>query len=164
MQAEHTKADEGCGALKAWFGEEAKAEPEQLFSTLHNFILAFQQAISRDLPLSRPAAPPPFIACYTPLPSCYASLTQAHKANRELELRRKKQEQMAKAKAAQAALGPFCRASAPPRQPAACTCSAPSLRRSAAHPQAEKVAAAKQAAKSKSAARTEAAPQRQEAV
>ena len=44
VKEQHTKADEGCKALKAWFGEDAKTEPEELFSTLNNFVLTFQKA------------------------------------------------------------------------------------------------------------------------
>ena len=133
VQAEHEKADEGCKALKTWFGaseesprwqmappgrssqgraasthgphvmcgwltvvagsllppcpprwfgeDMAKTEPEDVFSTLHNFVLTFQKA---------------------------------HKYNREQELRKKKQEQMAKAKAAQVMMPPSRLVSTPP--------------------------------------------------
>lgn len=44
LSGEHADAEEACKTLKGWFGEDAKTEPEDLFSTLHNFALTFQKA------------------------------------------------------------------------------------------------------------------------
>ena len=39
-----TKTDANLKELKKWFGEPEKTEPEEVFSTLHNFVLAFEKA------------------------------------------------------------------------------------------------------------------------
>ena len=45
LVAQQAEADETCKELKKLFGEdEKKTEPEDIFSTLHNFVLTFQKA------------------------------------------------------------------------------------------------------------------------
>ena len=39
-----TKTDANLKELKKWFGEPEKTEPEEVFSTLHNFVLMFEKA------------------------------------------------------------------------------------------------------------------------
>ena len=37
-------ADDACARIIAWFGEDKKANPEEVFSTLHNFMLSLEKA------------------------------------------------------------------------------------------------------------------------
>ena len=40
----HESTAEAITALKAWYGEDAKTEPEDIFGILHNFVITFEKA------------------------------------------------------------------------------------------------------------------------
>jgi len=44
LTEDHKAADAACKELRTWFGEDAKTAPEQLFSTVHDFVLVLEKA------------------------------------------------------------------------------------------------------------------------